>query len=105
MPSHNLVISKIGSESDALLQTFMKRVLPLEKQRVHFPEFPLRPGRLGRFGCLLRLVMNAGKRVVAEDDPQSGSDILLKVPEDPIQTPAIWAFVIPVLNECAGGIL
>jgi hypothetical protein len=44
------------------------------------------------------------KRVVPERDPQPSGNIVLQVPEKHIQTPAIRALVIPVLNECVGSI-
>lgn len=82
----------------------MKRLLPLEKQPVHFPELSLRSRRLCRFRCLLGMVMNAGKGIVPEHDSQSGGDITLQVTKDHIQAPAIRALVIPVLNERIGGV-
>ena len=45
------------------------------------------------------------KRVVPERDPQPSGNIVLQVPDKHIQTPAIRALVIPVLNECVGSIL
>jgi hypothetical protein len=51
------------------------------------------------------MVMNAGERVVPEDDPQSGGDVSLQVMKGHVQTPAIRALVISILNERIGGIL
>ena len=79
--------------------------LPLEKQRVHFPEFALRPRRLRRFRGLLCVAMDAGQRIVPEHDPQSGGNIPLQITKDHIQTPAIRALVIPILDERIGSIL
>src|SRR5271165_2437999 len=83
----------------------MQGVLLLEQQGVHFPEFSLRSGSLGRFRRLLRMMMDSRERIVPEDDPQSGGDRILQVAKDRVQTPAIRALVISILNQRIGRIL
>jgi hypothetical protein len=43
--------------------------------------------------------MDAGKRILPERDPQAGGDIPLQITKDYIQTPAIRALVVPILDE------
>jgi hypothetical protein len=72
---------------------------------MHFPEFTLGSSRLCRFRCLLSVAMDAGKRIVPEHDPQSGGKIRLQISKDHIQTPAIRALVVPILDQRIGGVL
>src|SRR5215469_10435613 len=56
----------------------LKRLLALEKQSMHFPEFSLRCGSFRRLRRSLCVMMNPGKRIVPEHYPQPGGEILLQ---------------------------
>jgi len=72
---------------------------------MHFPAFALSSSGLRRLGSLLRVAVNTGKRIVPENDPQSGGNILLQIAKNHIQAPAIRALVIAILDECMGCVL
>jgi hypothetical protein len=44
-------------------------------------------------------MMNAGKRIVPEYDPQSAGNVPLEITKDDIQASTIWTLVIPILDE------
>src|SRR5207249_2996637 len=54
----------------------LERELALEQPIVHLPELPLRAGRFGRFGGVLRVQMQLGERKVAEHEPEARAQAL-----------------------------
>ena len=62
----------------------LKRILALEEQRMHFPEFPLRSGGFSRLRRFLCVMMNPRKRIVPVHDPQPSGEILLQVAKNQI---------------------
>ena len=72
---------------------------------MHLPKLPLRTSCLRGFSCLLRMVVNAGQRIVPKDEPQSGGVIVLQVTKDQVEAPTIWTLIIAIFDECVRGVL
>src|SRR5437867_2459661 len=82
----------------------LERELALEQPIVHLPELPLRAGRFGRFGGVLRVQMQLGERKVVEHKSQARAHPLLHFLHDRVGATAMRTLEVAVLDERDGGV-
>src|SRR5438309_2328456 len=82
----------------------LERELALEQPIVHLPELPLRAGRFGRFGGVLRVQVQLGERKVAEHKPEARAQALPHLLHDRVGATAMRALEVAVLDQRHRGV-